>query len=105
MFIWSTNNILKQIKKFSPDTYNALKEIEDIDERCLKYLIKSQYKETEAISIDYAVMESQMIFMLFLVTLDGMMLDLGKLLTGIKRRICLVIFMLVILKWLVEEII
>ena len=57
MFIWSTNNILKQIKKFSPDTYNALKEIEDIDERCLKYLIKSQYKETEAISIDYAVME------------------------------------------------
>ena len=57
MFIWSTNNILKQIKKFSPDTYNALKEIEDIDERCLKYLIKSQYKDTEAISIDYAVLE------------------------------------------------
>ncbi len=57
MFIWSAKNILEQIKKYSPDTYNALQDIEEIDERWLKYLIKAQYKETEAISIDYAVME------------------------------------------------
>ena len=57
MFIWSANNILEQIKKYSPDTYNALQDIEEIDERWLKYLIKSQYGETESISIDYAVME------------------------------------------------
>lgn len=57
MFIWSAKNILEQIKKYSPDTYNALKDIEEIDERWLKYLIKAQYSETEAISIDYAVME------------------------------------------------
>ena len=57
MFIWSAKNILEQIKKYSLDTYNALKDIEDIDERWLKYLIKSQYSEAEAISIDYAVME------------------------------------------------
>lgn len=57
MFIWSAKNILEQIRKYSPDTYNALHDIEEIDERWLKYLIKAQYKETEAISIDYAVME------------------------------------------------
>ena len=57
MFIWSAKNILEQIKKYSLDTYNALKDIEEIDERWLRYLIKSQYSETEAISIDYAVME------------------------------------------------
>lgn len=57
MFIWSAKNILEQIKKYSPDTYKALQDIEEIDERWLKYLIKAQYSETEAISIDYAVME------------------------------------------------
>lgn len=57
MFIWSAKNILEQIRKYSPDTYEALKDIEEIDERWLKYLIKAQYSETEAISIDYAVME------------------------------------------------
>lgn len=57
MFIWSAKNILEQINKYSSDTYNALKDIEEIDERWLKYLIKAQYQETEAISIDYAVME------------------------------------------------
>lgn len=57
MFIWSARNILEQIRKYSPDTHEALKDIEEIDERWLKYLIKAQYSETEAISIDYAVME------------------------------------------------
>ena len=57
MFMWSAKNILEQIKKYSPNTYNALQDIEEIDERWLKYLIKAQYSETEAISIDYAVME------------------------------------------------
>lgn len=57
MFIWSVKNILEQIKKYSPDTYEALKDIEEIEEKWLKYLIKAQYCETEAISIDYAVME------------------------------------------------
>ena len=57
MFIWSAKNILEQIKKYSPDTYKALQDIEEIDERWLKYLIKAQYSETEAISIDYSVME------------------------------------------------
>lgn len=57
MFIWSAKNILEQIKKYSKDTYEALEEIEEIEERWLKYLIKAQYRETEAISIDYAIME------------------------------------------------
>ena len=57
MFIWSAMNILQQIKKYSKDTYEALKDVEEIDERWLKYLVKAQYNETESISIDYAVME------------------------------------------------
>lgn len=57
MFIWNANNILEQIRMYSPDTYEALRDIEEIDERWLKYLIKAQYSKTEAISIDYAVME------------------------------------------------
>ena len=57
MFIWSAKNILEQLKRYSPDTYNALHDIEQIDKRWMKYLIKAQYSETEAISIDYAVME------------------------------------------------
>ena len=57
MFIWSVNNIIEQIKKYSPSTYEALHEIQEIDEKWFKYLIKAQYSETEAISIDYAVLE------------------------------------------------
>ena len=57
MFIWSIKNILEQIKKYSIDTYEALKDIKEIDERWLKYLIRAQYSQTEAVSIDYAVME------------------------------------------------
>lgn len=57
MFIWSAKNILEQIKKYSIDTYKALKDIEEIDEKWIKYLVKSQYSETEAVSIDYSVME------------------------------------------------
>ena len=57
MFIWSTNNILKQIKKFSPDTYNALKDVMKESGEKLQKTINKNYKKTEAISIDYAVLE------------------------------------------------
>lgn len=57
MFLWSTDNILEQIKKYSSDTYEALHKIADIKEKNLQELINNNYKNTEAISIDYAVLE------------------------------------------------
>lgn len=57
MFLWSANNILAQIRKYSPNTYEALHEIEEAKEEELRELINRKYSETEAISIDYAVLE------------------------------------------------
>ena len=57
MFLWSVNNVLNQIKKYSPNTYNALEEVETAPEDKLQDTINSNYKNTEAISIDYAVLE------------------------------------------------
>ena len=57
MFLWNVNNILNQIKKYSPNTYSALEVIETIEEEKLQEAINENYKNTEAISIDYAVLE------------------------------------------------
>ena len=57
MFLWSADNILKQIEKYSNDTYKALKDIEIVANEEIQELINNNYHKTEAISIDYAVME------------------------------------------------
>lgn len=57
MFLWSADNILKQIEKYSNDTYEALKDIETVANEEIQELINNNYHKTEAISIDYAVME------------------------------------------------
>ena len=57
MFLWSADNILKQIEKYSNDTYEALKDIEIVANEEIQELINNNYHKTEAISIDYAVME------------------------------------------------
>ncbi|MFR9239395.1 MAG: mannose-1-phosphate guanylyltransferase [Clostridium baratii] len=57
MFIWKVDNIITQIKKFSPSTYEALVEIESVEEERLQETINKNYGETEAISVDYAVLE------------------------------------------------
>ena len=57
MFIWSINNIINQIKMYSPDTYEALHLIREVDDERLQELINEKYSHTEAISIDYAVLE------------------------------------------------
>lgn len=57
MFIWSVNNILNQISKYSPDTYNSLEKLSEAKENEVQSIINSTYSETEAISIDYAVLE------------------------------------------------
>ena len=57
MFIWTADNIISQIREFSSSTYEALKEIENIEEEKLQENINNNYRKTEAISIDYAVLE------------------------------------------------
>ena len=57
MFLWSTDNILNQIEKYSNDTYEALKDIEIVANEEIQEVINNNYHKTEAISIDYAVME------------------------------------------------
>lgn len=57
MFIWSINNIINQIQKYSPETYEAIHEIDEVEEYKLQQLINEKYDKTESISIDYAVLE------------------------------------------------
>ena len=57
MFLWSVDNILDQIKQHSNDTYKALEKIDIVNENQMQDFINDNYKDTEAISIDYAVLE------------------------------------------------
>lgn len=57
MFIWKTNNILSQIRIHIPKTYEALHNIENIKENEIQNYINNNYKLTDSISIDYAVLE------------------------------------------------
>ncbi len=57
MFLWKISTIIDEIKKYCPETYEAIHEISNIEEENLQYLIDKKYHETEAISIDYAVLE------------------------------------------------
>ncbi|SFU86273.1 mannose-1-phosphate guanylyltransferase (GDP) [Clostridium sp. DSM 8431] len=57
MFMWNTDRILKEIKMYSKETYEALKEIEECDIDTIQKLVDENYYKTEAISIDYSVLE------------------------------------------------
>ena len=57
MFMWKIDNILNQLKIHATNTYEALHRIENVEEKYLQNLINENYKNTEAISIDYAVLE------------------------------------------------
>lgn len=57
MFLWKNSTIIDEIKKYSPNTYEAIYEIQEVQEENLQKLINQKYHETENISIDYAVLE------------------------------------------------
>jgi mannose-1-phosphate guanylyltransferase len=57
MFLWSVENVLNQIKLHSNKTYKALEKIETVSEQSLQSFINENYENTEATSIDYAVLE------------------------------------------------
>lgn len=65
MFLWKTEYILDEIKKYTPLTYEVLHNLKEINEEELQQYINSNYNKTEAISIDYAVLEkSEKIFVI-----------------------------------------
>jgi len=57
MFLWSVDNILNNIKKYSPNTYEALHLLDNAKEEQIQEIINNNYKNTESISIDYSVLE------------------------------------------------
>ena len=57
MFLWKTDHIINEIKRFIPETYEALHNIENINELELQNFINKNYFKTNSISIDYAVLE------------------------------------------------
>ncbi|GAA0753129.1 mannose-1-phosphate guanylyltransferase [Clostridium sartagoforme] len=57
MFLWSIDNILNNIKKYSPNTYEALHLLASAKEEQIQKIINNNYKNTESISIDYSVLE------------------------------------------------
>lgn len=57
MFLWKVSTIIDQIKKYSQNTYEAIKDINYVNQENLQGLIDRRYHETESISIDYAVLE------------------------------------------------
>ena len=57
MFLWKVNTILSEVKKYIPNTYEVLSEMENVSDENLQEVINSNYSKTDEISIDYAVLE------------------------------------------------
>lgn len=57
MFLWKADFIISEIKRCIPQTYEALHELEHISDEKLQGFINENYKNTDNISIDYAVLE------------------------------------------------
>jgi mannose-1-phosphate guanylyltransferase len=57
MFIWRTNTILNNLKKYVPGIYEVLSKTEELQEETLNKYVNNNYSKCESISIDYAVME------------------------------------------------
>ncbi len=58
MFIWRTDVILNEIKKYLPDLFEGLKEIENsINTENFEETLETVYRQLRSISIDYGIME------------------------------------------------
>lgn len=57
MFMWKTMGILGKVKKFLPNTYEALSELEVCSEDDISKIIKKNYYKTDKISIDFGILE------------------------------------------------
>lgn len=57
MFVWNTDTILNNLRKYEPEIYDLLSEVEVLDNELVYKYIDSNYYKCKSISIDYAVME------------------------------------------------
>lgn len=57
MFLWNIESILKKIREYLPQTYEALYEIESCDDKLLQKIVNTNYKFTNSTSIDYGILE------------------------------------------------
>jgi len=57
MFLWNIDSILEKVKKYIPNTYEGLKGILECKENSIDRIIDENYKKTDEISIDYAILE------------------------------------------------
>lgn len=57
MFIWKSSTLIKEIKRYVPNIYEQLKDISCADDFQIIEIINRNYKNIEAISIDYALLE------------------------------------------------
>lgn len=57
MFIWKTKSILNKFKNYLPNTFDVLEEVNRIDSNELEEFLKNNYKKTDAISVDYGILE------------------------------------------------
>lgn len=57
MFIWKIDTIINKVKKYTPNIFEALSCIQLADEENLQSIINENYRYTDEISIDYAVLE------------------------------------------------
>lgn len=57
IFFWNIDTVLFYLSKYTSKSYNALKDILFLMDEDVRYFIKENYKYTDKISIDYAVLE------------------------------------------------
>ncbi|MDO4536186.1 MAG: mannose-1-phosphate guanylyltransferase [Clostridium perfringens] len=57
MFLWNIDNIISLIEEFLPKTYEALKPVLTTREDKIYEEVKKNYNKTDAISIDYGILE------------------------------------------------
>ena len=57
IFLWKLNEIIEKYKKLLPSMYEALHNIQNIDEEYLQKEINRKYVVTEPISVDYGILE------------------------------------------------
>lgn len=57
MFLWNVEAILEKVKKYIPNTYEALNGILKCKEKDIDRFVEENYRITDKISIDYAILE------------------------------------------------
>lgn len=57
MFMWRVEGILSKVREYMPSTYEALSSLEEVEDYEIQGYIYNNYKNTEATSIDYGILE------------------------------------------------